>query len=454
MTGFDSSPPAAPWPLSPQSWVDELCRELLAASSSPLVESLSASRPRCLFLAGSAALGEAIGWAPEPADAARSGAAGILRLLLSDLDLGVITELPVPSAVRRRAGELLEGLAGPVLARHAATYRAPDGGRCPLGLGIYEVRALQSQRPTPGLVDTAHRGRVLWGDPDGPSRFAVPPVTAIPDYEAWRLVGNRAVERLAAECLPVDEVGPAGAAHRSAVALHSRAKLAAGLWTARLVLRGEYAVGWPARASRLQEAMLAQPDDVVVCCADSFRSFLRGAGGAGLPSDEVQRRLLTDALGAWLVEASAAAGPKGRDRFPEVGFLAERLSLRERFRLWKREPRHPDGVVRGAGRGRSLWQVADPFSGTPQGRRFAAAVLFWRLFGGHSGTGTGSSSAPVASAEATALWNEGSRRFLGAPCEAGPELPARLLRALGIGPAPGAGSVGPPARPDGRRNRG
>ena len=76
------------------------------------------------------------------------------RLLLSDLDLGVVTVRPVPVGRRRELLERLKTL------QDACGVGPPTGGPVP---GLLRDRPVDRQAPTPGLVDLATRGIVLWG---------------------------------------------------------------------------------------------------------------------------------------------------------------------------------------------------------------------------------------------------------------------------------------------------
>lgn len=453
-------------PHSPQAWVDALCRALLEPVPAIVEARLAPWRPRALILGGSAALGEALGGIVAREDG------GELRALLSDLDLWAVTERAAPPEARADLDAALRAAATETLARHGAVAVTPG----PVTLGLLPSAALERQRPTLGLVDLVDRGRTLWGDPSLRKRIRAPRPAEIPPYEAWRLVGNRSRELLLAEAAaegPAETAGAApaettgagpaettgagpagttgagpagtaGAAPAEAAAagpartgggrpgtatlavLHARAKFATGLWTARLVLSNRYEVGWAARRRRLAEAESggAGTSDMVVRCASTFAPFLEAPERAGLPPEGEQRRLLRDALRAWLQQAAGAGDlAPGRESgdLPEAVLLAEPISWRERYRAWKME-RGRRGPWRGASRAACLRRAAVASEGTPAARRLAAAVLYVRLAPAdrHGGWAR----------EEAAAWRRDGARLLGSAPEPGPESGRQLAELL------------------------
>lgn len=311
-----------------------------------LTAELAPWRPRCIFLGGSAALGEAVGW--EAADETQ-------RCLLSDLDLGVVTFDHVPAPAREAA------------ARQAG-----------LAAGYYVVADQPRQTPTPGLVEIGHRARLAWGDAAVLDRFVAPEEHRIPEWEAWRLVGNRCLE-LRTTWHDREGEGP------SPRAWYAVAKLAEALFAARLIRQGGWRIGRARRLALLDDAGApGEPPgrgagvgpvraevDPVIHAARLWRPFLLLPCEAHRPRerglDEVRA-----ALTAWLRESGAGDEPVDR-------FLEEPATRRERFRQWRDEARgaRPRGggprTLLGA-----LWKSFQPGLGTPEGRRMREAAVYWR----------------------------------------------------------------------------
>jgi hypothetical protein len=315
-------------PCSQEPWVDRLCRDALARTV-PLLESkLAPHGLRGIVLGGSASLGEAVGWKE-----------GGLCFVLSDLDLGIVTDHSVPPAERAALQDQV---------RRASDPKGPEPA-----LGFYESRFLGLQDPTLGLVDLRERGRVLIGGSGLLARFTAPSMDAIPSWEALRLLGNRALELLRAP-------NPNQSDHADrARAWYAAAKLGTAPWTARLVTEGRYRVGWRARRVLLEDA----PDDAVTRAARLWGPFLEHPSPASLPS----REMVLSSLRAGLVGFSREAGywPDAPEAPSGIAgaYLREPATLRRRIRAWR-------GVERG-------WALRSRMRGTPEGRRLAASVLYW-----------------------------------------------------------------------------
>jgi hypothetical protein len=376
--------------LSGQPWCDALLREHLAGIPAA-VAGLVPFRPRLLFLGGSAALGEAVGWS------ARDGG----RFALSDLDLAVVTDLPVPVAVRR---EILKAI------------RA--GEDSPVTLGFYETCRIGRQAPTPGLVDFARHGIPLWGEAGLLGGFLAPDPARIPPWEAFRLVGNRALELLAAG------VPPSSGNPRAWYAL---GKAIAGLWTGWLVFEGRYRTGWAERAALLECPGEAPAE--VVRAASAWRAFLARPALDVLPAADRGIPAYRAALEAWLKAAPGRFEYDGA--CPERPFLLEPCSLRSRLRLWRRVVEGKAAVSWRRGAVLRDW-VASGLRGTPEGRRMAAAVLYWRLaperpepVWGDLGT---EPYRPIRVEE----WSSATARLLGSPLPAGQGSREGLRRLLAV----------------------
>lgn len=316
-------------PCSQEPWVDRLCCDALARIIPLLESNLVPHGVRGIVLGGSASLGEAVGWNE-----------GGLCFVLSDLDLGIVTELPVPPAERVALQDQV---------RRASDPRGPEPT-----LGFYESRFLGTQDPTLGLVDLRERGKVLVGDPGLLARFTAPPVDAIPSWEALRLLGNRALELLRA-----DFASGSGSGADRVRAWYAAAKLGTAPWTARLVTQGRYRIGWRARRLLLEEA----PVDAVTRTARLWSPFLESPSSSFQPSREMVLSSLRAGLvgffreaGYWPDAPEAPSGIAG-------AYLREPATLRARIRAWRR-------VERG-------WALRSRIRGTPEGRRLAASVLYW-----------------------------------------------------------------------------
>lgn len=363
-------------PFSEEPWVDRLCQDALARVAPWLESRLTEHRLRGIFLGGSAALGEAVGWDQ-----------GDRRFVLSDLDLGIVTDLPVPQAERA------------ALQEHVRSLPDPNGPEPTLG--FYESRFLTSQAPTLGLVDFRSEGRVLVGEPDLLLGFASPVPHEIPSWEALRLLGNRALELLRAP-------DPRAGGRAPARAWFAAAKLGTAPWTARLVSEGRYRIGWKARAALLEEGA----DDDVTQTAQLWRPLLERPSPSTLPSAQI----VLSSLRAGLVGFFREQGywPDAPETKSGIGraYLGEAVTLRERIRAWRR-------VDRG-------WAARSRLRGTPEGRRLAASVLYWlsAMESPDPYWGEWGGSPEVA------RWDRESAGLLGRPVPSGPGGRARLLDAL------------------------
>jgi hypothetical protein len=420
---------------SAAGWVDAALRAALARSLPAILEPARPFRPRCLLLSGSAALGEAVGWGAE-------NPAG--RLVLSDLDLGLVTADRVPEEDRvrivaaARAAGMAVASAG--LQENLARVRGaegPAGGSRPPGdpavfpdvevtLGFYESAWWTRQTLTPGMTDARSRGIVVWGDTTLPARLAGPVAGRIHPWEAVRLVGNRALELLAAP-------GPESAPALRPRGWYALAKAVTGLWTARLIVEGRYRIGWNVRRALLEEAVRgpsARGADAVVRGALAWAPFLDRPCEQTVPTGPAWLPAYHDALETWL--ASLPPDLRGSGEAIEGAFLAEPVSLRERWRAWRAEASPIRGLARSTGgSGKCALPVRLARArGTPGGRRMAAAVLYWRELPERPEPAWGES--PLAAFEAPA-WEGHIRRLLGRSAPAGPGCRSRLMATLGLG---------------------
>ncbi len=320
--------------MSARPWVDEYCRRILSLFLPRIVDALQPYGLEALFLGGSASLGEAVGWKGD-------GGEG---LLLSDLDLGAIVAGPVPRGFCR---DLV----------------APSPGEIPaVTLGCYEARFLDRQAPTPGLVDLAAKGHVLWGDQSALRRFRVPEPGAIPPWEAYRLLGNRCLELDAAEAR-ADSVRP----------VYALAKAATDLWTSWTVARGAYCTGWMKRSSSLDRDTQGAPGEVV-SAVRAWREFRMDPAPDRIPEGPDPAASYGRGLVAWLRADPGRFRRRGRGL--EDALLREPLGLRSRLQRWRfawGRPGLPEFAVRLAVGGR--WRLTpEGFDMSHSVRRRIAAV--------------------------------------------------------------------------------
>jgi hypothetical protein len=416
---------------SASGWVDASMRGALGRAVPAILEGARPFRPRCLLLSGSAALGEAVGWeAGDPGD----------RLVLSDLDLGLVTADRVPGTVRlhiqraaRAAGVPERRTTGENGGEHAAA-RTDSPPPVEVTVGFYESAWWSRQAPTPGMADARARGIVVWGDATLPGRLVVPLPARIHRWEGVRLVGNRALELLSAP-------GPLSGPALRPRGWYALAKAAAGLATAQLISQGRYSTGWAARRALLEadlESGNPAGGDVPARLALAWAPFLERPCPATLPAGRAWLSAFREALIAWL-------GSLSPDRCPpeaalEAAFLGEPASMRERLGAWRAEARRAPGEGRApaaAGRmGLPAWIPRG--AGTPGGRRMAVAVLYWRELPERPEPCWGEIHGNPPDA---AAWEETVRRLLGRSVPAGPGCRSRLVETLGLEAAslPGAG---------------
>jgi len=198
-----------------------------------VVEALVAASPRPLaavFLAGSAASGEAVAFECAPRDV----------VCLSDLDLGLVLRAPGDrSPVRAAVTAWLESDA-------ASRARAFFSG---IDVGLYAASDLAAQPLKPGTFEMASSAVVLRGDRaalDALRRFEP---DAIPPVEGRRLLANRVAELIRATYgRPSRERLPA----RAFDARYAAGKLLLDAGVSVLAASGGYCAGMPARMAALE----------------------------------------------------------------------------------------------------------------------------------------------------------------------------------------------------------
>ncbi len=364
-------------PLSVDPEVDAALRRALESARRLLLDAPFGSAISAILLGGSAALGEAVGWR-ERGDLP-------LGLILSDLDLAVVTRHPVDSAER----ELVE----------ARLLRAESDEPWPVEtrVGWYEEAQLSHQAGTPGVVDLAHRGRVLFGPPGFARRFQAPTPARIPREEAWRLLGNRALELRECRLAPdVDGSGSTRDQTPTPTQWHALAKACTGLWTAWLIRRGRYVCGLRAQLDLLDEPSAREAPEPLLAAALAWRSFRLAPRREHLPEVADSTRAFVDGLRALVSSASDSPWQEAWRYLPR-----ERIGLRDHWRRWRRALRAMPSDTR-SGLVGAVWrqQWADPGSaavlGTPDSRERALAVMYWLT---HSDM----------DASSTAAWSEAAR---------------------------------------------
>lgn len=439
--------------LSPIPWVDQRCRAALRSALEWLGPALEPFGLRVLFLGGSAALGEAVGWRGPDGEG----------VVLSDLDLGAVTWRDVPPARRREIARRLAGRDG----------AGGEAGPRPT-LGLYGTRYQGVQAPTPGLVDLVRAGIPLCGDARVLRRFTVPAPERIPGWEAYRLIGNRSWELLTSP-------DPSGAFPDRARALHGMAKACFGLWTAWLILDGRYRVGTARRLGMLDATPASGPDAAalpepvgtflpepggaapsgsgvrraprstgeaspgpeaaaagargtaagapaeVLEAVRAWRRFLLEPGEDLVPGDAARLDLFGRGLTALLrrrghpIEELARGGAEG----PDAPFLRPPVRIRDRVRGWL-------SVCRtwGSGPYGFPWALRSGLEATPEARKLGAAVLYWICVPERPEPAWGRTARGAEEPTAIAAWTAGTRRLLGRTLPPGAGARGRLIETL------------------------
>lgn len=345
-------------PLSADPEVDAVLRRALESARRRLLDAPFGREISAIVLGGSAALGEAVGWRER----------GDLPLgsILSDLDLAVVTRSPIDPTDRQslEARLLLAG----------SDDRWPVETR----VGWYEEAQLSHQAGTPGVVDLARRGRVLFGPPGFARRFRAPAPGRIPREEAWRLLGNRALELRECGLAPdLDGRGSTGEHPPTPTQWHALAKACTGLWTAWLIQRGGYVCGLRAQLDLLDEQPACETPEPVRAAALAWRTFRLAPRREHLPAAADSTRAFVDGLRALVSSASDSEWQEAWRYLPR-----ERIGLRDQWRRWRCTLRAMPPATRSS-LVAAVWrqQWADPSAGaalgTPDSRERALAVMYW-----------------------------------------------------------------------------
>ncbi|MEZ4649168.1 MAG: hypothetical protein R3E97_10370 [Candidatus Eisenbacteria bacterium] len=288
-----------------------------------------------VFLGGSAARGEAVGWmGPSP-------------FALSDLDVGVVlASLPPGDAERALKSDLVE------LARDAT---APE-----VTIGVYTREARHECVSTPGLVDVLGRRFVIEGDGSAFDGFPQTGAGEIEPWEAFRFVGNRSRELLTARASSIaGDARSQDSPDRAVIeARFLLAKLADGIGTAWLLSRREYRTERLARWSRLDGGDVPSS---IRDLSQVVRGFLEAPSPDTWPGLDLNSVRLGLADFFLSIEGTRWVGILSPYEYDPHGW-------RNRYRIWR------DYV---ATHGRTSWLFRALFRGTPEIRHLGAAVLYW-----------------------------------------------------------------------------
>lgn len=218
------------------------------------------------------------------------------------------------------------------------------------------------------------------------------------------------------------------------------AKAVTGLWTARLVIEGRYRTGWAERRALLdQQVRLGGVGnaDAVVRGASAWAPFLDRPGPELLPARAAWLPAYQEALAAWFAWLPPDVRAAGQQ--VERLFLGEPLTLRARWRAWRAEQRRVPG---GAGMAERIRAHALPArfrwrSGTPEGRRMAAAILYWHDLPERPEPLWGEASFAYSAGPA---WEARIHGLVGRSVPPGPGCRSRLMAVLGMEAAPATGA--------------
>jgi hypothetical protein len=165
----------------------------------------------------------------------------------------------------------------------------------------------------------------------------------------------------------------------------------------------------------------------VVRAARLWSAFAACPCAAHLPARDRSLPAFQEALRAWLEAVPGSLRDSGEP--PEAPLLSEPCTVRLRIHLWRG---FWHGCTdRGGLRPRLVrrW-LASGMRGTPEGRRMAAAVLYWRVMPERPEPVWGDWGAEVREPISMEEWRAGTARFLGAPVAPGKGSREALRRLL------------------------
>lgn len=323
-----------PLDLSPEPWVGEAAAARLPASLDTIRRRAEGFRLRAVFLGGSAVHGELCGLVTPEGE----------RRVLSDLDIGVLTERRIDWETRDRITHELDRAEG-----------AGPEARC----GFYCAEDLARQAPTLGMVETARSGWVLLGSASELGRFSLPAPRQIPIWEARRLLANRLLEWIEAR----ESADPIRSAYAGA-------KLVSDIAAVALIGRGLFrGGGFAARAADLREFRLLGGE--ALDRVARWTAWRLSPDWNRLPFEgDPVRGEGAGSLG-WAVRESIAVGLDlcGEDSRASSCFSDPAVSSRVRIRSWRRWVARRAGERRFPGPGNwartprtLLWEAAVWFS--------------------------------------------------------------------------------------------
>lgn len=207
--------------------VDQRVEELIHEISGRIGEALR-PHPEAIVLTGSFARGEG-----------SAILAGNRLRVLGDIEFMVFFE----------SGANLANLQGVLNLRARSLQKelAAGGTCCDLEFGAVQADYLRKMQPHIFAYELITHGRTVWGKSDILARAKRFPASALPLWDAWRMLNNRIVEQL--ESLEFLESGDRAALKR---VLYHILKSYIDLGTTCLIFRGRYASTYAARSVELR----------------------------------------------------------------------------------------------------------------------------------------------------------------------------------------------------------
>ncbi|MDI6809253.1 MAG: hypothetical protein QME66_09765 [Candidatus Eisenbacteria bacterium] len=276
-----------------------------------------------VFLTGSLSLGEG-----------SSLRIGDRVLLLSDLDLGVVT-----------SGEKERRELVPILREIESSFSPPDPRlilSSPLSLPVYTRKDIRSQKPKMETVDMANQGKVLAGDESCLSQLPITDGSEITKVEAITLVENRAWE-----CLRNLERFRPSAGPESVKTAFLAGKAILDCMTSILAFRGAYVPGYKRRLSVFKETLRSGDGEIGGIAPGLEEEATFWAGFREKPEISIVRKRYGE-MGTvlsrarelmrqvWLWECSSLSGAGTHELSALIFRTAARPGLRENARALRK----------------------------------------------------------------------------------------------------------------------